>query len=360
MLRFTTLGFALLAVAAPAAPPAIEPGDTVTFEGTWDNPTDFSAAVQVGNVILVGSDEISRLQTGTLAGNRVTRGADVFEKKLKKKKDPKDKDEEIELDIEALAANVDATDPNKATVYALGSHSVARANSGDEKRDAPKNRQRLESKPEAHPERDVLFRFTYDASTGKAGKPDQASLRAALANTMLAPYASLPGKENGVDLEGLAVDGTTLFAGFRGPVFRHGFVPVLQFTFEAPENGKLLYVPLDGRGIRDMVKVRDGFLLLAGPVGDADAPHRVYLWNGKDCFPGKDGFGGRLLFLGDVPATGGGKAEALLLTADETAQGYEALVLFDSVEKGGATRMRIGKTAVGATASTKLCGKQPS
>jgi hypothetical protein len=118
-------------------------------------------------------------------------------------------------------------------------------------------------------------------------------------------------------------------------------------------------VPLDGRGIRDMVKVPDGFLLLAGPVGDGDAPHRVYLWNGKDCLPGRNGAGGTLRMLGDVPAPPGGKAEALMLTG-ETAQGYEALVLFDSAKDGGATRVRIGKASAGATASTALCGKQPA
>jgi hypothetical protein len=347
MLRLTTLGLALIALAALPAPPAIEPAGTVEFAGTWDDDTNFSAAVQVGNVVLVASDEIGRLQTGTLAGNRVTRGADV---RLQEQSGA-----DVELDIEALAVS-------GSTVYALGSHSDTRSSSHELTRTAAKNLERLREGKKERAERDVLLRFTYNASTGQAGPIARASLRPAIAadTKVLAPFLDLPGKENGVDLEGLAVDGTTLFAGFRGPVLRHGFVPVLRTTFDQPGQATLLFVPLDGRGIRDLVKVPDGFLLLAGPVGDGDAPHRVYLWNGKDCIPGKNAFGGTLKLLGDIAApAAGGKAEALMLTG-ETAQAYEALVLFDSLPKGGATRVRIGKASAGATASTELCGQQPA
>ena len=260
--------------------------------------------------------------------------------------------DDVELDIEALTAN-------GSTVYALGSHSATRSSSDDAKRTAAKNLERLLEGVKPKPERDVLVRFTYDAATHTASAMTPKSLRSAIAgHAALAPFAALAGKENGIDLEGLAVDGTTLFAGFRGPVLRHGFVPVLRFAFDDPAAGAVLYVPLDGRGIRDMAKVADGFLLLAGPVGDGDAPHRIYLWNGRDCIPGKNNGGGTLRLLGDVPAPEGGKAEVLLVTA-EAAAGYEVLVLFDSLEKGGGTRYRVDKASSVKTAATELCGRQP-
>jgi hypothetical protein len=314
------------------------------FIGAWDDATNFSGAVQVGGDILIASDEIGRLQTGTIdAAFRVTRGPDIVLTSTA--------GGSVELDLEALAAE-------RSTVYAIGSHSSARSSSDDPKRTAAKNHERLEEGVKPHPERDVLLRFTYDAPTHTPGPIARATLREAIAGQkVLAPFVALPGKENGIDIEGLAVRGSTLFAGFRGPVLRHGFVPVLRFTFDQPTAGTILYVPLDGRGIRDMVTVSTGMLLLAGPVGDGDAPHRVYLWNGQDGIPGKNGGGGTLRYLGDVPAAPGAKAEALMLTA-ETAAHYDVVVLYDSIETGGGARCRISKTAGAATPATELCGRQ--
>ena len=335
---------ACLAVGTLAAAPVLQPLGDVVFLGAWDDAVNFSGAVRVGNDILVASDEIGRLQTGTVdAAFRVTRGPDI----------PLPGPLGVELDLEALAVN-------GSTVYALGSHSSTRSSSDAPEKTAAKNLERLEEGRKPRPARDVLFRFTYDAATHTASAMAPASLRAAIdGHKVLSPFVALPSKENGIDLEGLAVDGTTLFAGFRGPVLRHGFVPVLRFAFEQPAAGTVLYVPLDGRGIRDLVKVSTGLLVLAGPMGDGDAPHRVYLWNGQDCIPGKNGGGGTLRFLGDVPAARGGKAEALMLTA-ETATHYDVAVLYDSVDKGGGARFRIAKAAGAATPATELCGQQPS
>jgi hypothetical protein len=172
----------------------------------------------------------------------------------------------------------------------------------------------------------------------------------------LKPFALLAGKENGIDLEGLAVDGTTLFAGFRGPVLRHGLTPVWRFTFEDPGAGTLLLVTLDGRGIRDLVKVSDGFLVLAGPVGDADTLHRVYWWNGSDCVPGRGNAGGSLRLLGEiVPPAPNGKAEVLLIR-NEGAKAYDVLVAFDSLPKGGISRYSIPRRASLHSPGTRLCG----
>jgi hypothetical protein len=344
-MRRLTLSVGLL-FATLAAPPAFEVLGPLEFIGDWDDSRNFSGTARVGSVLLVASDEIGRLQTGIMdSAFRVTRGADIVLQHEPGK--------DVELDIEALAIE-------GSTVYALGSHSRTRSSSDDPARTASKNHERLEQGAKQRPERDVLVRFTYDAATRQASGIARASLREAIAkHPVLAPFAALAGKENGIDLEGLAVDGSTLFAGFRGPVLRHGFVPVLRFTFDEPTAGKVLYVPLDGHGIRDIAKVSDGFLLLAGPVGDSDAPHRIYLWNGRDCIPGKGAGGGALRLLGDVPAPSRGKAEALLVTVDAAAH-YEVALLFDSLEKGGAMRYRLSKKADFTTPSTALCSRQAS
>src|SRR5262245_60839271 len=80
---------------------------------------------------------------------------------------------------------------------------------------------------------------------------------------------------------------TPASAGFRGPVLRENYTPVLRFTFAVPViESDLLYVNLGGRGIRDLTRARGGLLVLAGPVGDGPGSYQLYFWDGKDCLPG--------------------------------------------------------------------------
>lgn len=46
--------------------------------------------------------------------------------------------------------------------------------------------------------------------------------RSGAADPHFAPYLAIPGKGNGFDIEGLAVDGQRLFLGLRGPVLLGG------------------------------------------------------------------------------------------------------------------------------------------
>src|SRR5690606_18973874 len=59
-------------------------------------------------------------------------------------------------------------------------------------------------------------------------------------------YMAIPGKDNGFDIEGLAVDGKRLLLGLRGPVLR-GWAAVLELAVEATA-GRLRLVALDGGG----------------------------------------------------------------------------------------------------------------
>jgi hypothetical protein len=173
------------------------------------------------------------------------------------------------------------------------------------------------------------------------------TLSAAIAATkVLQPFTQLPCKENGVDIEGLAVRDGLLRVGFRGPVLQRGFVPVMTCSFANPVTAsEILYLNLGGRGIRDVERVQGGFLVLAGPVSDIPASFQLYFWDGTDCTPGVENPVGvqPLTLLGEVPTPPGAKAEGLAVEAESTDH-YTALILFDGLKEGGAIRLRIRKS----------------
>ena len=341
----------LLAAAGEGQGPApFASAGKVEIAGTWDDNTNFSGAVIINGMLLIGSDEVGYLQVGR---DKEGKGA-RFEKSHDIELTPKVGGEDVEVDVEALAAD-------KNIVYALGSHSRTRKRI-DRPKDAAASYKAVVKRFSEAPDpkdaapREKLYRFTFDPATGKAAAaPKEISLRAIIdSQAILKPFLTSASKENGIDLEGLAVDGVTLFAGFRGPILRHGFTPVLKLTFDAPTDAALVFVPLDGRGIRDLAKVPDGILVLAGPMGDSDQSHRLYRWNGQDCIPGTDGPGGKLEYLGEVPTESGGKAEAIAVNSIES-DAYIVTFFYDSLPNGGPQRFRVPK-AGHSTASTQLCG----
>lgn len=114
----------------------------------------------------------------------------------------------------------------------------------------------------------------------------------------LATYinADIPGKENGFDVEGIAVMGDRILLGLRGPVLR-GWAIILELslvetshdTLElAQGNGdkaryRKHFVNLDGLGIRDLCWQGDDLLILAGPTMDLSGWARVFrLTNARD------------------------------------------------------------------------------
>ncbi len=106
------------------------------------------------------------------------------------------------------------------------------------------------------------------------------------------PYMPIPGKDNGFDIEGLAVDGQRLLLGLRGPVLR-GWSAVLEMKVEPQGDGLRLapldkagtllrkhFVELGGLGLRDLHFSGDDLLLLAGPTMALDGAIRVHRWAG--------------------------------------------------------------------------------
>lgn len=105
-------------------------------------------------------------------------------------------------------------------------------------------------------------------------------------------YMAIPGKDNGFDVEGLAVDCGRLLLGLRGPVLR-GWSALLEIAVEtrgeqlrlAPldDSGTLLrkhFLQLDGLGVRDLHFSGDDLYILAGPTMVLDGEIRVIKWPG--------------------------------------------------------------------------------
>jgi hypothetical protein len=110
----------------------------------------------------------------------------------------------------------------------------------------------------------------------------------------LAPFVPIPGKDNGLDVEGIAVTGERVYLGLRGPVLRGwAFVLELRPYVRDTEPDRLRLHPfpdglpyrkhvldLDGLGVRDLCPAGDDLLVLAGPTMDLDGPVRIYRWHG--------------------------------------------------------------------------------
>ena len=162
----------------------------------------------------------------------------------------------------------------------------------------------------------------------------------------LKSFVKIPGKDNGLDIEGLAVnDEGQVFVGLRGPVLR-GWALVLELRPEEDSHGRLRlgkvdgaaetyykkhFLDLAGMGVRELRQVGTDMLLLAGPTMDLDGTIAVYCWPNAtrqptDSLVPKDKI--RRLFdvpHGHGPTAGKDKAEGMALL-DE----HHVLVVFDS------------------------------
>ncbi|QBZ82144.1 hypothetical protein GHNINEIG_00168 [Hydrogenovibrio crunogenus] len=181
-----------------------------------------------------------------------------------------------ELDIEGLAWQA-------PYLYAVGSHAKKRKKI---KSDAS-NKQNIKRLTLIHdePARNQLFQIQLDNRLN-ARQIKAFSLMPIIQDTpILEPFTALPGKENGIDIEGIAVSENHLYIGFRGPVLRGNLVPILKLTLKdkkfSVKTPKLKLVNLGGLGIRDMVAFEDKLYLLSGPVNNIPNVYHVHVWNGK-------------------------------------------------------------------------------
>jgi Protein of unknown function (DUF3616) len=156
----------------------------------------------------------------------------------------------------------------------------------------------------------------------------------------------IPSKDNGFDIEGLAVAGNRVFVGLRGPVLR-GWAVVLELRVKATSDDVLTLEPigpagepyakhflkLDGLGVRELVIHEKDLLVLAGPSMDLDGPVFIYRWkNALEAKADSMTSGGDLSQAVTVPfAKGRDHAEGLTAV---TRAPLTVLVSYDSPGEG--------------------------
>jgi hypothetical protein len=187
-----------------------------------------------------------------------------------------------EADFEALAQDGEI-------LYAIGSHSFDRKKQ-DKSISHKKNRRRLsDDNIKMCEARNKLLKFRLTGGQSVEAI-QEGSLRPLVEkDPILGPFSHIPNKENGVDIEGMTFFAGSLLVGFRGPVLRENYVPVMRLSpdlTQIPANkADIIFLNLGGRGIRDLApgpEEADGLYVLAGPNGDEGQNFAIYHWDGKD------------------------------------------------------------------------------
>lgn len=233
-----------------------------------------------------------------------------------------------EIDIEAIAAEGDS-------YYIIGSHGISK------------------KQGEVQGNRYSLFRLGVDPATGRPTRPlslERTNLSDILrADPVLGEYFGKPLQLRGVNIEGLAARNGRLFVGLRGPNL-DGNAFVLEVGANDVFGGKsqpsytlhrLQMGP--GLGVREIVAVRSGFLLIAG--NSASEPSEKYTQSvdyAQDrefLMVAWDGAGAEVHKIGPIPDVVG-KAEAMLVL-EEAQDHVTVLVLFDGPRQGRPTIYRL-------------------
>lgn len=276
-----------------------------------------SAAVFVGEHLWLASDELNSRKENSIERLSTTDGL-TFENhksfpltrllRLPADADPK---ADQEIDMEGL-------DIHDSHLWLLGSHSLKRSKveADDKGEDADLIAKLSEVKRKGN--RFVLARIPLVTDGGEPVLPPppasgQASPAQQLSGTIesddlieairrarggegdehLAKFLDIPGKDNGLDIEGLALAGEKVFLGLRGPVLR-GWAVVLELsvatgdparlTLNTPEGSDRPYrkhfLDLAGLGVRDLSRDGEDLLVLAAPTMNLDGPSAIFRWKG--------------------------------------------------------------------------------
>ncbi|MGZ8158095.1 MAG: DUF3616 domain-containing protein [Methylobacter sp.] len=272
-----------------------------------------SVVAQIGDTLWVANDETISLERLTLTeagstgeyayGGRHTQFSliDYLRLPVPPASDPEDM---IEADLEGLAYE-------DGYLWLVGSHSLKRKKPkpGDEPEKARKhlatvfgdgNRYLLARIPVEKSDGTYVLakkaKGTGEKHTAAQLHGDNKSneLMDALRNDKhLEPFLAIPSKDNGFDIEGLAVADGHLFIGLRGPVLR-GWSMILEVAPKEDEDDPTTlklepigpagrpyrkhFLQLGGLGVRELCVLGDDLLILAGPTMDLDGPVTVFLW----------------------------------------------------------------------------------
>jgi hypothetical protein len=260
---------------------------------------DLSAIARVGRCLFLASDEAAGLERlirtgdGRYVGHEHIPLGAFFAL-------PGGADEE--MDIEGLAAV-------EGCLWILGSHALKREKAGEDDRNGAEALARME-KVERGANRFFLGRLPMEEDPsgvfiprGRVGDRRAASLatggaKEGLARWLrkdphLAPFLKVPCKENGLDIEGIAVRGERVWLGLRGPVLG-GHAVVLDLVLKEPKPGRLKprrieaggrryrkhLLDTGGLGVRDLRFHGDDLLLLVGPTMALEGTAHVVRWRG--------------------------------------------------------------------------------
>jgi hypothetical protein len=263
--------------------------------------SNLSGAAFTGDWLWVAGDEacgIDRLRRLNPLGQEALRFGDVRDFPLADLLNlPGEPNDEADLEGMAVA---------EGYLWVVGSHGLKRKNAKPDRDNAENakrlaktsldgNRRLLACLPievDANGE-PCLVRQTQDGRQALRLKGDAQTnlLTRTLADDQhFGPYMAIPGKDNGFDIEGLAVDGSRLFIGLRGPVLR-GWSALLEIAVEAradqlrlvplDDSGVLIrkhFLQLDGLGVRDLHFSGDDLYILAGPTMVLNGEIRVFKW----------------------------------------------------------------------------------
>jgi len=263
--------------------------------------SNLSGAAFTGDWLWVAGDEacgLDRLRRLDCVGRETLRFGEPRDFPLADLLDlPGAADEEADLEGMAVA---------EGYLWVVGSHGLKRKNAKPERNHADNarrlaklsldgNRRLLACLP-IEPDADgapCLVRQAKDGRRALRLKGDaQANLltRALADDPHFGPYLAIPGKDNGFDIEGLAVFGRRLLLGLRGPVLR-GWSALIEIEVEARGDalrlvpldggGALIrkhFLQLDGLGVRDLHFSGDDLYLLAGPTMVLNGEIRVFKW----------------------------------------------------------------------------------
>ncbi|MCU1663557.1 MAG: hypothetical protein JWR58_3622 [Pseudonocardia sp.] len=162
----------------------------------------------------------------------------------------------------------------------------------------------------------------------------------------LAPFLAIPSKDNGLDVEGLAAHGESLYVGLRGPVLR-GWAVVLELlpvpdptdparlalgAFGDGTRYRKHFLDLGGLGVRDLCPDGNDLLVLAGPSMALSGPVRVYRWHhAATAVTGRVVRGEEISLVTALPhGDGVDHPEGIALLEPGDAGGARLLVVYDS------------------------------
>ena len=260
-----------------------------------------------------------------------------------------------EVDIEGLAFE-------NSYLWLVGSHSIKRKKVDNDEPASSEKRIKKLAKTEIDGNRFLLARIPLNANgelmKEMPGAEDpQRILKAAQlpgdinrnelidalrtpADPHFANFLSIPGKDNGFDIEGLAVAGERIFMGMRGPVLR-GFAGILEISITEEDSRLKLreidgkrykkhFLDLKGLGVRDLCTTGSDLLILAGPTMNLDGPVYVFRWPNALTASGE-----QLIFSEELEqlfelefGDGTDHAEGLALVSDGESQ--QLLIVYDS------------------------------